>query len=68
VYDVYVTRTKEAQVDPDISDVRVPVSTRISPAGVREIEDMAAAENRTRSTMIRILLQEAVARRRRAAR
>lgn len=42
-------------------DERVPVTVRISAAGLVEIDRMAAAEERDRSAMIRILLREAVA-------
>lgn len=48
-----------------LSDVstqdRVPVTVRLSVAGLAEIDRMAEAEERDRSSMIRILLKEAVA-------
>jgi metal-responsive CopG/Arc/MetJ family transcriptional regulator len=39
---------------------RVPVTVRLSAAGLAEIDRMAEAEERDRSSMIRILLREAV--------
>jgi hypothetical protein len=40
---------------------RVPVTVRLSAAGVAEIDKLARSEERDRSAMIRILLKEAVA-------
>lgn len=40
---------------------RVPVTARLSVAGLAEIDRMAQDEERDRSAMIRILLREAVA-------
>jgi metal-responsive CopG/Arc/MetJ family transcriptional regulator len=39
---------------------RIAISVRLSAAGLAEIERMAAEEERDRSSMIRILLREAV--------
>lgn len=52
---------KKPHVNDDPSAARVTVSTRTSVAGRDQIDAFAAAENRTRSTMARILLAEAVA-------
>lgn len=41
--------------------MRETVNIRLAPAGVAVIDVMAAAEHRTRSDMIRVLLIEAVA-------
>lgn len=43
---------------------RVPVTVRMAQAGVDEIDLMAQKEDRDRSSMIRILLREAVEARR----
>lgn len=40
---------------------RLTVAVRLSPAGIAEIDATAAAEDRTRSAMIRVLLREAIA-------
>jgi predicted transcriptional regulator len=45
-------------------ETRVPVNVRLSPTGVTEIDRLAAAEDRTRSGMIRVLLAEAITARR----
>ena len=48
---------------------RVPVTVRLSMAGLTQIDHMAEAEERDRSAMIRILLREAIgARQKREAR
>jgi predicted transcriptional regulator len=44
-----------------VTDNRVPVTVRLSPDGLAEIDKLATAEERDRSSMIRILLREAVA-------
>jgi hypothetical protein len=43
------------------SDNRVPVTVRLTPTGLAEIDRMATDEERDRSSMIRLLLKEAVA-------
>lgn len=43
---------------------RREVTIRLSPSGLEEIDRYAAAEQRTRSDMIRVLLGEAIAARR----
>jgi len=42
------------------SDNRVPVTVRLTPQGLAEIDRMADDEERDRSSMIRLLLREAV--------
>lgn len=44
-----------------MTDKRVPVTVRLTVAGLAEIDRMATAEERDRSSMIRLLLKEAVA-------
>ena len=43
---------------------RVPVTVRLARAGIAEIDAMARDEDRDRSSMVRILLREAIAARR----
>jgi len=45
---------------------REKVAVRLSPAGLQAIDTLAEAEHRTRSDMIRVLLIEAIAARRKA--
>lgn len=47
-----------------MTERRVLVNVRLSPDGLKAIDALAEAEDRTRSDMIRILLKEAVAARR----
>jgi hypothetical protein len=49
-------------------DPRLTVSTRLSRAGVVQVDQFAVEEQRTRSAMLRILIAEAVAARRRKRR
>jgi hypothetical protein len=42
------------------SDQRIPITVRLSKAGLAEIDKMAEADERDRSSMIRLLLKEAV--------
>ncbi len=58
MYVVYVTNS---QLNPEDTDARVTVSARIRRTGRSLIDQWAAAENRTRSQMIGILIGEAVA-------
>lgn len=44
-----------------MSDERVPVTVRLAKLGLAEIDSMAEAEDRDRSSMIRVLLKEAIA-------
>jgi hypothetical protein len=67
VYDVYVTETRKGQVKTPERDPRVVVSTRVSIEGRDAIDAIAAAEQRNRSDMVRILLSEAVAARQRGS-
>ena len=46
---------------------RQKVAVRLSPGGLGAIDEMAEAEHRTRSDMIRVLLVEAVAARQKKA-
>lgn len=39
---------------------RLKVAVRLSPAGVAAVDELAAAEDRTRSDMVRVLLVEAI--------
>jgi hypothetical protein len=48
-------------------DNRVPVTVRLSPDGLAEVDKLAADEERDRSSMIRLLLREALAARQRKA-
>lgn len=48
-----------------VSDNRVPVTVRLSPEGLAEIDKLAEADERDRSAMIRLLLREALAARQR---
>ena len=41
-------------------DERIPVTVRLTTGGLAQIDHMAEAEERDRSSMIRILLKEAV--------
>jgi hypothetical protein len=50
------------------SDNRVPVTVRLTPQGLAEIDRMADDEERDRSSMIRLLLREAVAARQKVKR
>ncbi len=72
VYVVYVTTRSPEQSnestetgDQTASNAREVVSTRLSAAGTKAVDDMADAENRSRSQMLRILIHEAVTARRR---
>lgn len=64
-------RVVRRQTSCTLSDMstqdRVPVTVRMAQAGVREIDRMAADEDRDRSSMIRILVKEAVEARRKKA-
>jgi hypothetical protein len=42
------------------SDERIPITVRLSKAGLTEIDQMAEDDERDRSAMIRLLLKEAV--------
>jgi hypothetical protein len=44
-----------------MADNRVPVTVRLTPQGLAEIDRMADDEERDRSSMIRLLLKRAVA-------
>lgn len=44
-----------------MSDERIPVTVRLTVTGLAEIDRMAEAEERDRSSMIRLLLRRAVA-------
>lgn len=74
VYVVDVTSGSPKQQDGQArgqeaeSDARETVSTRLSAAGVQAVDELAAAEDRTRSAMLRILIKEAVTARRRRRR
>jgi hypothetical protein len=50
------------------SDNRVPVTVRLTVAGLAEIDRLASDEERDRSSMIRLLLKEAVAARQKVKR
>lgn len=66
VYDVYVTVSPGQKVNQASgSNARAIVSTRLSTAGVKAVDELAGEEDRTRSAMLRILIQEAVTARRR---
>ena len=39
---------------------RLKVAVRLSPTGIAAVDELAAAEDRTRSDMVRILLVEAI--------
>jgi predicted transcriptional regulator len=45
-------------------ETRINVNVRLSPTGVTEIDQLAAAEDRSRSSMVRVLLAEAITARR----
>lgn len=64
---VYVPSTEEPQVNKSAQEARVLVSTRVSTAGLKEIDAIAKAEGRTRADVVRRLLSEAVAARKRDA-
>jgi len=51
----------------DVTETREKVAVRLSPSGIAAIDKLAAAEHRTRSDMIRVLLIEAIERRRKEA-
>jgi metal-responsive CopG/Arc/MetJ family transcriptional regulator len=48
---------------PDDDEPRVPVNFRLTPSLLRELDALAAADNRTRSQMIRVLVIEGIHRR-----
>jgi hypothetical protein len=50
------------------SDERIPITVRLSKPGLAEIDQMAEDEERDRSSMIRLLLKEAVEARKKARR
>jgi predicted transcriptional regulator len=53
---------------PDTRQPREKVAIRLSPEGLFEVDRLAEVEHRTRSDMIRVLLIEAIAARRKRGR
>jgi predicted transcriptional regulator len=51
-----------------MSSERIPVTVRLTPEGLAEIDRLADAEDRDRSGMIRVLLREATQARQKAKR